>query len=102
MANSNAKTSFTPINPSKAFEVQNPEALASYPMVRKIASQFSKAKGCPKDIKWGTIHGHFVQRLNDSKSPVTQGQVATILSLKALPSESLKAMRSYKKLVNIV
>ena len=82
--------------------MKNPEALASYPMVRKIASQFSKAPKCPKDIKWGTIHGHFVQRLNDAKSPLTQGEVAKLLSLKALPSESLKAMRSYKKLVSIV
>ena len=68
----------------------------------KIAMHFSKLTKCPKDIKWGTIHGHFVQRLNDTKSPLTQGEVAKLLSLKALPSESLKAMRSYKKLVSIV
>ena len=83
------------------FEVKNPDAKASYGMVRKIAQQFSKAKGCPKDIKWGTIHGHFVSRLNDNKKPLTQGQVAKILSMKALPSADLKAMRSYKKLVSI-
>jgi|TARA_R110001592_G_scaffold312389_3_gene587689 hypothetical protein len=92
MANSNAKTSFT---------ITNPKASASYGMVRKIASQFSKAKGCPKDIKWGTIHGHFLQKLNDVKSPLTQGQVAKILDMKALPSADLKAMRSYKKLVSM-
>lgn len=83
------------------FEIKNPEAKASYGMVRKIAQQFSKAKNCPKDIKWGTIHGHFVSRLNDNKKPLTQGQVAKILSMKALPSADLKAMRSYKKLISI-
>ena len=83
------------------FEIKNPEAKASYGMVRKIAQQFSKATNCPKDIKWGTIHGHFVSRLNDKTKPLTQGQVAKILSMKALPSADLKAMRSYKKLVSI-
>jgi|TARA_R100000231_G_scaffold3744_1_gene6540 hypothetical protein len=92
MANSNAKTSFT---------VDNPKAVASYRMVRKIASQFSNSPKCPKDIKWGTIHGHYLSRLNDKKAPLSQGQVAKILSMKALPSADLKAMRSYKKLVNI-
>lgn len=91
MANSNAKTSFS---------IVNPEATASYGMVRKIASQFSKSAKCPKDIKWGTIHGHFLQKLN-AKTPLTQGQVAKILSMKALPSADLKAMRSYKKLVKL-
>ena len=83
------------------FEVKTPEAKASYGMVRKIAQQFSKAKNCPKDIKWGTIHGHFVSRLNDKAKPLTQGQVVKILGMKALPSADLKAMRSYKKLVSI-
>ena len=92
MANSNAKTSFS---------ITNPEAVASYGMVRKIASQFSNASKCPKDIKWGTIHGHFLQKLNDTKNPLTQGQVAKILSMKALPSADLKAMRTYKKLVSL-
>lgn len=91
MANSNAKTSFS---------ITNPEAKASYGMVRKIASQFSKSAKCPKDIKWGTIHGHFLQKLN-AKTPLTQGQVAKILSMKALPSADLKAMRTYKKLVSL-
>ena len=92
MANSNAKTSFS---------ISNPEAKASYGMVRKIASQFSNAPKCPKDIKWGTIHGHFLQKLNDKKNPLTQGQVAKVLSLKALPQADIKAMRSYKKLVEL-
>ena len=91
MANSNAKTSFS---------IVNPEATASYGMVRKSASQFSKSAKCPKDIKWGTIHGHFLQKLN-AKTPLTQGQVAKILSMKALPSADLKAMRTYKKLVSL-
>ena len=91
MANSNAKTSFS---------INHPENMASYGMVRKIASQFSKSAKCPKDIKWGTIHGHFLQKLN-AKTPLTQGQVAKILSMKALPSADLKAMRSYKKLVKL-
>ena len=70
-------------------------------MVRMLASYFSKLPKCPKDIKWGTIHGHFLQKLNDTKSPLTQGQVVKILAMKALPSADLKSMRSYKKLVNL-
>tara|TARA_R100001443_G_C3335652_1_gene173348 strand:- start:168 stop:506 length:339 start_codon:yes stop_codon:yes gene_type:complete len=84
-----------------SFSITNPEAVASYGMVRKIASQFSKSAKCPKDIKWGTIHGHFLQKLNDTKNPLTQGQVAKVLSLKALPQADLKSMRAYKKLVNL-
>jgi hypothetical protein len=84
-----------------SFEITTPEAKASYGMVRKIASQFSKAKNCPKDIKWGTIHGHFLSRMNDKKSPLTSGQAVKICSMKALPSVDLKAMRSYKKLVEL-
>jgi len=84
-----------------SFETTTPEAKASYGMVRKIASQFSKAKNCPKDIKWGTIHGHFLSRMNDKKSPLTSGQAVKICSMKALPSVDLKAMRSYKKLVEL-
>ena len=79
-----------------SFSITNPEALASFGMVRKIASQFSNAPKCPKDIKWGTIHGHFLQKLN-AKTPLTQGQVAKILSMKALPSADLKDMRTFKK-----
>ena len=91
MTNTAAKTSFS---------ISNPDAKASYGMVRKIASQFSNAPKCPKDIKWGTIHGHFLQKLN-AKKPLTQGQDAKILSMKALPSADIKAMRSYKKLVSL-
>lgn len=83
------------------FEPKNPDAKASYGQVRKIASQFSNAKNCPKDIKWGTIHGHFVSRLNDKTKPLTSGQAVKICSMKALPSADLKAMRSYKKLVEL-
>ena len=92
MANSNAKTSFS---------ITNPEAKASYGMVRKIAQQFSMSPKCPKDIKWGTIHGHFVSRLNDKKNPLTQGQVAKILARKTLYATDLEQMRAYKKLVSL-
>lgn len=84
------------------FVVKDPKAKAFYGQVRKIASQFSKASTCPKDIKWGTIHGHFIQKLNCTKSPLLQGEVAKILAMKSLPSVDLKAMRSYKKLVSLV
>jgi len=83
------------------FEIKNPEAKASYGMVRKIAQQFSKSPKCPKDIKWGTIHGHFVSRLNDKKNPLTQGQVAKILARKTLYTTDLEQMRAYKKLVSL-
>jgi len=83
------------------FEVKNPNAVATYGQIQRIAMQFSKAKNCPKDIKFGTIRGHYLAKLNDAKKPLTQGQVSKILSLKALPKEDIKAMQSYKKLVSI-
>tara|TARA_R100001086_G_C11838401_1_gene258454 strand:+ start:1371 stop:1670 length:300 start_codon:yes stop_codon:yes gene_type:complete len=85
----------------KMFEIANPNAVASYRAVMKIAMQFSKAKNCPKDIKFGTIRGHYLAKLNDAKSPLTVGQVDKILGMKALPSADLKAMRAYKKLVSL-
>jgi hypothetical protein len=70
-------------------------------MVRRLASVLSKLSTCPKDIKWGTLHGHFVQKLNDDKNPLLQGEVARLLTLKSIPAENLKAMRAYKKLMAI-
>lgn len=83
------------------FEVKNPQATATYGQIQRIAMQFSKAKNCPKDIKFGTIRGHYLAKLNDAKKPLTQGQVSSILSLKALPKADITAMRSYKKLVSL-
>ena len=83
------------------FEVKNPNAVATYGQIQRIAMQFSKAKNCPKDIKFGTTRGHYLAKLNDAKKPLTQGQVSKILSLKALPKEDIKAMQSYKKLVSL-
>jgi hypothetical protein len=74
----------------------NPEARASYPQVMKIAMHFSKLAKCPKDIKFGTLRGHFLARLNDQKKPLTQGQVSKLLTLKAVPASDLKSMRAYK------
>ena len=76
----------------------NEEARASYPQVMKIAMHFSKLTKCPKDIKFGTLRGHFLAKLNDAKKPLTQGQVSKLLTLKAVPSSDLKSMRSYKDL----
>ena len=83
------------------FVVAEPQSLASYGMVRMLASYFSKLPKCPSDIKWGTLHGHFVQKLNDAKNPLLQGEVARLRTLKSIPADSLKAMRAYKKLVAI-
>lgn len=83
------------------FVVETPTATATYGMVRKLASYFSKSTKCPKDIKWGTLHGHFLQKLNDKKNPLLQGEVVRLLALKSIPAQNLKAMRSYKKLVAI-
>ena len=83
------------------FEVKNPKATATYGQIQRIAMHFSKAKNCPKDIKFGTVRGHFLAKLNDTKSPLTQGQVSKILSLKSLPKADLTAMRAYKKLVSL-
>ena len=74
----------------------NPEARASYPQVMKIAMHFSKLAKCPKDIKFGTLRGHFLAKLNDEKKPLTQGQVSKLLTLKAVPASDLKSMRAYK------
>ena len=83
------------------FVVANPKSTATYGQIQRIAMQFSKAKTCPKDIKFGTIRGHYLAKLNDTKSPLTQGQVSKILSMKALPKADLTAMRAYKKLVSL-
>lgn len=86
---------------TKAFEVKDPSKVATFGMVMKISATFSNMENCPKDIKFGTIRGHFLQRLNDKKKPLTQGQVQKILSLKSLPASDLKSMRAYKKLASI-
>ena len=97
-----AKQAKTVTNTSTSnFVVAEPQSKASYGMVRKLASTLSKLSTCPKDIKWGTLHGHFVQKLNDAKNPLLQGDVARILLLKSIPADSLKAMRAYKKLMAI-
>lgn len=80
------------------FVVANPKSTATYGQIQRIAMQFSKAKNCPKDIKFGTIRGHYLAKLNDKRSPLTQGQVSKILSMKALPKADLKAMIAYKNL----
>ena len=72
------------------------EAKASYPQVMKIAMHFSKLTKCPKDIKFGTLRGHFLAKLNDAKKPLTNGQVSKLLTLKAVPASDLKSMRAYK------
>ena len=74
----------------------NEEARASYPQVMKIAMHFSKLPKCPKDIKFGTLRGHFLARLNDQKKPLTNGQVSKLLTLKTVPVSDLKSMRAYK------
>ena len=74
----------------------NEEARASYPQVMKIAMHFSKLPKCPKDIKFGTLRGHFLAKLNDQKKPLTNGQVSKLLTLKTVPVSDLKSMRAYK------
>ena len=96
-----AKTVVNTETTTNKFVVKDPKAKASYPMVRMLASYFSKAKGCPKDIKWGTVHGHYVQRLNCTTNPLLQGEVVRLRALKSIPAKNLKAMRAYKKLVSI-
>ncbi len=98
---SNILKSETKKTDDKPFEVKDDKAIATYGMVMKISATFSNSESCPKDIKFGTIRGHFLQRLNDKKKPLTQGQVAKILSLKSLPATDLKSMRAYKKLSSI-
>ena len=78
----------------------NPESRASYGQVQKISMHFSKSDKCPKDIKFGTLRGHFLSRLNDLKKPLTQGQVTKLLTLKSVPSGDLKAMRSFRDIKN--
>ena len=83
------------------FVVETPTDKATYGMVRMLASYFSKLPKCPEDIKWGTLHGHFLASLNDKKNPLLQGEVVRLRALKSIPAKNLKAMRSYKKLVAI-
>lgn len=87
------------MNNQTTFEVKEPKAKATIGQIRRICSQFHTT-GSPKDIKWGTIYGHFLARLN-SKQGLNQGEVSKILSMKKLPSADIKAMQSYKKLVSL-
>lgn len=87
------------MNNQTTFEVKEPKAKATIGQIRRICSQFHTT-GSPKDIKWGTIYGHFLARLN-SKQGLNQGQVSKILAMKKLPSADIKAMQSYKKLVSL-
>ena len=93
-----AKTAKNDTKVSTGGKNYNEEARASYPQVMKIAMHFSKLTKCPKDIKFGTLRGHFLAKLNDAKKPLTQGQVSKLLALKAVPASDLKSMRSYKDL----
>jgi|TARA_R110000751_G_scaffold36656_2_gene89435 hypothetical protein len=79
----------------------NQEARASYPQVMKLAMHFSKLPKCPKDIKFGTLRGHYLASLNDVKKPLTQGSVTKLLELKAVPASVLKSMRAYKDLQSL-
>ena len=87
------------MNNQTTFEVKEPKAKATIGQIRRICSQFHTT-GSPKDIKWGTIYGHFLARLN-SKQGLNQGEVSKILAMKKLPSADIKAMQSYKKLVSL-
>ena len=87
------------MNNQTTFEVKEPKAKATIGQIRRICSQFHTT-GSPKDIKWGTIYGHFLARLN-SKQGLNQGEVSKILSMKKLPKADIKAMQSYKKLVSL-
>ena len=95
----NSTKTVTNTSTKNDFVVAEPTAIASYGMVRMLASYFSKLPKCPSDIKWGTLHGHFLASLNDKKNPLLQGEVVRLRALKSIPAKSLKAMRSYKKLV---
>ena len=56
-------------------------------------------KPLPKGIAYGTIRGHFLNRLNNDKETLTQGKIVKIMAMKSLPSSDIKAMQTYKKLV---
>ena len=73
-------------------------------MINKLAMTFvdhvgNNKKPLPKGIKYGTIRGHFLNRLNNDKETLTQGKIVKIMAMKSLPSSDIKAMQSYKKLV---
>tara|TARA_R110000823_G_scaffold206120_1_gene336875 strand:+ start:11 stop:319 length:309 start_codon:yes stop_codon:yes gene_type:complete len=95
----NSTKTVTNTSTKNDFVVAEPKSKASYGMVRMLASYFSKLPKCPSDIKWGTLHGHFLASLNDKKNPLLQGEVVRLRALKSIPAKNLKAMRSYKKLV---
>tara|TARA_B100000963_G_C22522470_1_gene623701 strand:+ start:444 stop:884 length:441 start_codon:yes stop_codon:yes gene_type:complete len=89
---------------SGKFEVKNPEKPATVGMINKLAMTFvdhigNNKKPLPKGIAYGTIRGHFLNRLNNDKETLTQGKIVKIMDMKALPSSDIKAMQSYKKLV---
>ena len=91
---------------SKKFEVKHPNNPATIGMINKLAMTFvdhvgNNKKPLPKGIKYGTIRGHFLNRLNNDKETLTQGKIVKIMAMKSLPSSDIKAMQSYKKLVKL-
>ena len=93
-------------NTSRNFEVKNPDKPATVGMINKLAMTFvdhvgNNKKPLPKGIAYGTIRGHFLNRLNNDKKTLTQGKIVEIMSMKSLPSADIKAMQSYKKLIKL-
>ena len=91
-------------NTTKNFETKNPEKPATVGMINKLAMTFvdhvgNNKKPLPKGIAYGTIRGHFLNRLNNDKETLTQGKIVKIMAMKSLPSSDIKAMQSYKKLI---
>ena len=87
------------MNKQTTFEVKDPKAKATIGQIRRICSQFHTT-GSPKDIKWGTLYGHFLAKLN-SKQGLNQGEVSKILSVKKLPKAEVNAIRSYRNLMSL-
>ena len=93
-------------NTTRNFETKNPEKPATVGMINKLAMTFvdhvgNNKKPLPKGIAYGTIRGHFLNRLNNDKITLTQGKIVEIMSMKSLPSADIKAMQSYKKLIKL-
>ena len=79
---------------SKSFKI-NPKSKATFGQCKLLAMTFKDCHG--KDIKYGTILGHFIAKMNAEKNALTQGQVQDYLSKKKLPQADVQSMRRYKK-----
>ena len=72
------------------------EKKATYNQIKKACTHLVNLKNCPKDIKWGSFHGHLLAKANTGKG-LKSGDITKILSLKSVPKAVVTSIRAYKE-----